>query len=576
MSQNKKSIAVLGINYGGHDTSAALMIDGKMIAACEQERFTLDKHSRKFPIDAINECLKIGKITLDEIDEVGLVYDGLHQVTETYLKPALDDPDRVRVIIEDIDRIDFAINMEREVRKLLGYKGPIKQHRHHMTHAAGAYYPSGFSEALIVSVDGMGEIATSLVAGGKDGEITELTEENRYPNSLGLFYSAITYYLGYQHHYDEGIIMGLASWGDETKKIPGSSMTYYEAFCEIIEETGTYNYRINTDWISYHKQRDTWISQKFLDLFGPIRKYEDEMTEHHMDLAAGLQKRLEVVMINQLKAARKEFGYSKLCLTGGVSLNCSMNGKIEAERIFDEIYVQPASGDNGCAIGACYLSYIGLHGKILPKRDHNSYTGSRFTDDEIVAAIKEAGLEPKKSDDIFSLTAQKLKEGKIVGWFQGAAEFGPRALGNRSILCKPFPTDMKDYINAQIKFREHFRPFAPSALAEHAQEYFEINQESPHMLIACQVKKSMEDKVGAIVHVDGSCRLQTVTPQDNERYYKLINTFYKMTDCPVVLNTSFNIKGQPIVNTPAQALKNYLTTKLDFVALGDYYFEKDE
>ena len=271
---------------------------------------------------------------------------------------------------------------------------------------------------------------------------------------------------------------------------------------------------------------------------------------------------------------KEEFGFKKLCLAGGVALNCSMNGKIEAANIFDEIFVQPASGDDGTVIGACFLSYIALKGNQKPLKDHNPYLGSRFTDKEIKATFKELRLPFKQSDDIYTLTAKKIQDGKIVGWFQGGAEFGPRALGNRSILCKPHPASMKDYINKRVKFREYFRPFAPAVLNKYTQEYFQIKQESPHMLITCQVTGKMKEKIPAVIHVDGSCRIQTVTEENNPRFFRLLTAFKQLTGCPVLLNTSFNVKGQPIVNTPKQAIDCFQSTKIDFLAIGTYYIEK--
>lgn len=570
-----KSLNILSLSYGGQDTSACLMVNGKIKVACEQERFSLDKHSRLFPIDAISECLRIGGITIDDIDEIALCLDFRYYIRENYLKPALEHDYRLDFLINDIDRIKEFGNREKTVREKLNFNKKIRHHLHHLCHAASCYYPSGFDKALIVTVDGMGEKKCSLIAAGHNGKIKVLSEQNDYPDSLGLIYAAITFYLGYRHFYDEGIIMGLASWGNPDELIPGKNRSYYDVFCEIIEKTGKYAYRINRDWIVYHIKRDVWISEKFTDMFGPKRKKEDKITKHHMNIAAALQKRLEVIMLDQLKEAKKEFGFNKLCLAGGVALNCSMNGKIEAANIFDEIFVQPASADNGTVIGACYLSYIALKGIQKPRKEHNYYLGSGFTDDEIKAAFKKLELKFKKSDDIYSLTAKKIKEGKIVGWFQGGAEFGPRALGNRSILCKPYPSDMKDYINARVKFREYFRPFAPAVLWEHAKEYFKIKQESPHMLIACQVVEKMKDKIEAVVHVDGSCRVQTVKKENNPRFYKLLTAFNKITGCPVLLNTSFNVKGQPIVNTPEQALECFQSTNIDFLVIGDYFVSKN-
>lgn len=571
---NKEDFIVLSIKFGGHDTSAALMINGTLIAACEQERYTLDKHSRLFPNDAIADCLKIGGINIDQVNELAFVNDLKYFIRELYLRPALTNDDRLRFLMEDIDNLKTQYYMDERIRKETNYKGEIKYYRHHLCHLASSYFPSGFEDALLVSYDGMAELETGMIAIGKKGNIEITHDKNLYPHSLGLLYSAITFYLGWRHHYDEGIIMGLAPYGNPNEKIPSHDLTYYEVFKEILQECGPYDFIINQDWMAYYRQRDVWVSDKFKAIFGPKRNYDDELTQHHKNIAAALQYRLEEVILKQLKHAKEEYGISKLCLAGGVALNCSMNGKVMSSGIFDDIFVQPAAGDAGTTIGACYLAQQAHQKELKPKKMHNFYLGSRFNENEIKEQVETSQLDFSKPKDLYSLVAERLKEGKIVSWFQGAAEFGPRALGNRSILCRPFPVDMKDYINARVKFREEFRPFAPAVLAEYASEYFQIKQESPHMLYAQQAQPSQFDSIAATVHVDNSCRVQTVKPENNERFYKLIQAFHKLTGIPVILNTSFNVKGQPIVNTPEQAISCYQSTNLDCLVIGEYFVEK--
>lgn len=573
MTSDKYS--VLSIKYGGHDTAAALMIDGELIAACEQERYTRDKHSRLFPIDAVNDCLKIGNLTIDDIDELAFVNDLKYFIRETYLKPALQNDDRLGFLIKDIDIIKTNYEMEDTLRRETSFKGKITYRLHHLCHLASSYYPSGFSEALLVSYDGIGEIETGMIGLGKNGKIEIVHSNNHNPHSLGLLYSAVTFFLGWKHHCDEGIIMGLAPYGNPHAKIPGRTESYYDIFCEILKETGDYDFEVNQEWMAYYRIRDTWVSDKFKEVFGQKREYQDELTQHHKDIAAALQYRLEEVVLNQLKKARAEFGMSKIALAGGVCLNCSMNGKILASGLFDEVFVQPAAGDAGTTIGACYLAHQEHSQNLVPVKMHNFYKGSRAEDEQLEKLIQNSSHNFKKPDDIYTYTAQKLNEGKIIAWFQGASEFGPRALGNRSILCKPYPASMKDHLNKQVKFREEFRPFAPAVMAEYATDYFEVSQESPHMLMAVQVRKDKRDKVPAIVHVDGSCRVQTVKPENNERFYKLLHAFHKLTEVPVLLNTSFNVKGQPIVNTPQEAIDCYLSTKIDCLIVGDYVLEKE-
>ena len=571
---NKQEI-ILGLNHGGHDTAAALMIDGELISACEEERFSLEKHSTQFPNLAIQECLRSAGIKIEEVSRITNGFDSIHFIREVYLAKAMEDEGRIGFLINDIDYIKYHYNILDTIRKETQFHGEIKQFRHHLCHLASTYYPSGFTDALLVSYDGIGEIETGMLAKGIGGNIEVVHNSTRYPESLGLLYSALTFYLGWRHHCDEGIIMGLAPYGDSSTEIPGSDKTYAEIFKDIIIETGDFDYRINQDWIAYYEKRDTWVSPRFYDTFGPKRAYEDPVTQHHKNIAAALQDRLEEVVLKQLTLARKKFGLSRLCLAGGVALNCSMNGSIETSGIFDEIFVHPASSDQGVALGACYLAHKESNPKLTPTKNHDFYKGSRFSREEILQTLNKKDLPFEEPADLYQETAKQLAAGRIVGWHQRGAEFGPRALGNRSILCKPYPAEMKDHLNAQVKFREPFRPFAPSVLAEKCSEYFLIKQESPHMLIACQVHPDKREKIPAVVHVDGSCRVQTVKAGNNARFRKLLEAFYSATGCPVLLNTSFNVKGQPIVNTPEQAIDCFLNTKIDFLVVGDFTINKE-
>lgn len=565
---------VLGIQFGGHDTAASLMIDGKIIAASSQERYDHKKHSRDFPIDAINDCLKTAGITINDLDEIAFANDTIYHIKEFYLKKALEDDQRIGFLINDIQKIRNFYEMEDIIRKETDFEGKIGFYKHHLTHLASAYYPSGFDKAIILSLDGIGEMETGMYALGENGDIKIIHDDTKYPDSLGLLYSAITFYLGWKHHCDEGIIMGLASYGNPHDKIPNSDRTYYEVFSEIIQENGKYGYVINRDWIAYHNERNKWVSDKFYDLFGPKRHWEDELTKHHQNIAAALQLRLETVVLSHLKTLRKEYCIDKLCIAGGVGLNCSMNGVIEKSGIFDEIFVQPASGDDGTSLGACYLATKASGYYLKPKKDHNFYLGSVFSDEDIEKAVKASGVKFEKPDNLYEATAKILEEGQIIAWYQSRAEFGPRALGNRSIITKPFPSSMRDYINAKVKFREYFRPFAPAVLKEHCSDYFDISQESPHMLIACNVQPDKKDVIPAVVHVDDTCRVQTVGEENNFRFRKLLEAFYDKTGVPVLLNTSFNVKGQPIVNTPEEAIKCFQSTAIESLVVGDYILSK--
>ena len=566
---------ILGIKFGGHDTAASLLMNGKIVAACAQERFTHDKHSRLFPIDAIQKCLQIGKIKITDIDEIAFVNDIKLLLREIYFRPALQNDKRLDYVFSDLEKIKYAYNTENLIRKKLNYKGPIKFYRHHLCHVASAYYPSGFKNALCISVDGRGEYETGITVVGKSGKLKVFNNENVYPHSIGLLYSAITHYLGWRHHCDEGIIMGLAPYGNDLEKIPGSKNSYRKLFKKILISKGKLGYKLNLELIDFYTARDKWVSEKFIKIFGKKRKYGEKITKHHKNIAAALQNRIEEIIIRQLKYLRKKTGLDKLCIAGGVGLNCSLNGKIVRKKIFSEVFIQPASGDDGCSMGACLLANNAYSKKtILPKKNHNSYLGPSFDNKEILKNLKISKLRFTKTKKIHQIIAKHINENKIIAWFQGSSEFGPRALGNRSILCKPFPSSMKDHLNKNVKFREPFRPFAPAVLEEFQKDFFELKQNSPHMLIACKVRKNKKKLIPAVVHVDNTCRVQTVKKELNKKFYNLIAEFKKISGIPVLLNTSFNVKGQPIVNTPDEAIKCFKNTKIDILAIGDYVVEK--
>jgi carbamoyltransferase len=567
---------VLGLKYGGHDCAASLLVDGELVACCEQERYTRDKHSRRFPTEAIADCLKIGGISLDEVTEVAFVNDYNRLIREIYLRPALASNDRLAFMVADMERIKRFHGMEGTIRELTGFRGPISFHRHHLCHMASAYYPSGFDDALLVCYDGFGESETTSLGLGRSGVMEIVHDRNQNPNSLGLVYSALTYFLGWLHHCDEGIIMGLAPFGDASAIVPGTMRSYYDFFAEMIRESGDYDFDVDLSWFEYYRVRDTWVSQKFKDVFGPVRQHGGPLTDHHRNIAAALQKRLEDIALGHMRKARKEFGMRRICLSGGVALNCSMNGKILASGLFDEVFVQPASGDQGTTVGACFLAYRNSGNDLRPCKMHNFYKGSRFTDVEIKAVLDAAKVRYSRPDDLYAVTAEHLAAGKIVAWFQGGAEFGPRALGNRSILARPFPEGMRDHLNKRVKFREEFRPYAPAVMAERCNEYFDVSQPSPHMLLAVRARPEHRDQIAATVHIDNSARVQTVTSESNARFYKLLQACDRKMGVPVLLNTSFNVKGQPIVNTAKEAIDTFLSTKIDVLAIGDYLVAKED
>ena len=556
-------INILGIHYGGHDTSAALMIDGKLVAACEEERYTKNKHTREFPINSINDCLYKANLDIKDITEISLTYDPtiLENSYISNKRRSLPNKTTYRSILKE----------------KLNYTGKVSFNSHHLCHVASAYYPSGFNKSLIISNDGIGEIDCSLISSGDKGNLKTLHAGNRWPHSIGLFYTAITAYLGWRPHYDEGIIMGLAPYGNDKEIIPGTNRTYKEIFEEIIYEIDDFEYEVNPYWFIFHRKRDLWVTPQFNKIFGPHKKWEDELTQHHKNIACAVQRRLETIILNQLQKAKDKFNHEYLCISGGCGLNCSLNGIIERSGMFKKIFIQPASGDSGTSIGACYLAYKKYKKDLKPEKFHNFYLGSSFTNEQIESQLIKTNISNRlkyiKSNNVFYDTAKHISNKKIIGWFQGGAEMGPRALGNRSILVLPVK-GMKDYLNEKVKFREEFRPFAPAVLSEYTSEYFDISQESPHMLMACQVKKEAKDKIPAVIHVDNSARVQTVKESNNPRFRKLLEYVNELTQIPVLLNTSFNVKGQPIVNDPYDAINCFLNTNIDVLVMGDYIIEK--
>jgi carbamoyltransferase len=566
---------ILGINYGGHDTSACIIVNGKILAACEQERYDGIKHSRNFPINAIQDCLKISGLSINQVDIISFGLIPQLKIRSLYLNSLVKDPDRINIFIQDIKKIDELENIEKIIREKTLFKKKIEYKNHHLCHLASAFYPSGFEKSLITSYDGIGEINSALFALGKKDKIKILHEQNVFPNSLGLIYSAVTHFLGWRHHCDEGIIMGLAPFGDPFSKVPKSKLRYIDYFRKIIflEKKDKLSFIVNKDWISYHQTRDTWVSEKFIKNFGNLRGCDSKINQHHKNIASALQLRIEEIVLYQLKYLKKKYKSDYLCIAGGVGLNCSLNGKISRSKIFKKIFVQPASGDAGVAYGACLLSYKNISKKKIIL--DNFYLGHRENNDSYLKNLKKSGLDFKHlGEKIYNTTAELISEGKIIAWFQDGAEFGPRALGNRSILCKPYPSGMKDYLNKKVKFRENFRPFAPSVLEEDLNLYFDIDQKSEHMLIACLVKKSKKKIIPAVVHIDDTCRVQSVSKKNNLKFWKLINEFKEITGISVLLNTSFNVKGYPIVNSSADAIKCFLKHKIDYLVLGNFLVSK--
>ncbi len=560
---------ILGIGGYSHDSAAALVCDGRVVAAVAEERLSRVKHQGGIPHRAIAWCLEAGGITAEEVDHVGC-----------YMRPGLRLGKRLPYRASTFFKHPFYAtafagyeiihNAQyiQGMRKLTPPHGKLHYMEHHPAHAASAFLCSPFEEAALLSIDYVGEWAVTWTGVGRGGAITRLRQTN-YPNSLGVFYSALTDYLGFLRASDEYKVMGLASYGEPT---------YYDDLKEVIRPQEDGWYAIDHRYTAWHYlpgSRCGYFSQRFIDRFGPPRKKDEPITEHHRNLAASAQRLLEDIVLNLCRSLHKETGLKKLCLAGGVALNCSMNGRLKREGPFEDIWVQPASGDDGIAIGAALQLHHQFGGSPRNFVMDHAFLGPEVSNEEIGDFLDLTKTPYHRSENIAEDTAKLLAEGKIVGWFQGPMEFGPRALGSRSILADPTRPDMKDLLNKHVKFREEFRPFAPSVLAEHASTYFEGCTDSPFMLFVYPVRAEKQAEVPAVTHIDGTARVQTVTEAANPRYYQLIKAFADLRGTPMLLNTSFNVMGEPIVHSPSDAIRCFYSTGMDALAIGDYLIVKN-
>ncbi|HAM34420.1 MAG TPA: hypothetical protein DCP85_00630 [Elusimicrobia bacterium] len=585
---------ILGISAYYHDSAAALIRDGKIVAAAQEERFTRKRHDADFPIEAVAYCLEQGGLKISDLDLVGF-----------YDKPLLKFERMLKTYIAYAPRgfksfamamplwLKGKIWMKSQIREKLGYEGKIFFPEHHESHAASAFFPSPFSEAAVLTLDGVGEWATASIGEGR-GHQLRLTQELHFPHSLGLLYCAFTYYTGFKVNSGEYKVMGLAPYGE-----PRYADLIYK---ELIDLRPDGSFKLNMDYFDYCAGL-TMTNARFNKLFGgPPRRPESELTQKEMDLAASVQAVTEEAMLRMARHARNVTGLDNLCLAGGVALNCVGNGRILRAGIFDRLWIQPASGDAGGALGAALLlwhQYLGNERRIDGGADlqQGSHLGPSFSDDQIGAWLNQKKIPHQRlaPQDVAAQTAKLLGEGKVVGWFQGRMEFGPRALGARSILGDARNPEMQAKMNLKIKFRESFRPFAPSVLAEHYREYFDIPCESPYMLLTAPVQDSRRipmtaehqklwgieklnvprSDVPAVTHVDYSARLQTVKCRDNPAYHALLTEFYKLTGCPVIINTSFNVRGEPIVCRPEEAYTCFMRTNMDALVLGSFILDKN-
>ena len=585
---------ILGISAFYHDAAACLVQNGEIIAAAQEERFTRKKHDPSFPKNAVDFCLEKGKIRVSDLDYVGF-YDKpfikFERILETYLGIA---PKGLKQYLAAIpvwlkDKLWTRTN----IRKNLGYEGPVIFSEHHESHAASAFFPSPFQEAAILTVDGVGEWATSSLALGKDNKI-ELLQELHFPHSLGLLYSAFTYYLGFKVNSGEYKVMGLAPYGK-----PIYSKLIRENLIDLKEDG---SFRMNMEYFDFLGGM-TMTNHKFEAVFNhPTRNAETKLTQKEMDIASSLQEVTEEIMLKMARHIREKTGTKNLCLAGGVALNCVGNGKILKEKIFENVWVQPAAGDAGGALGVALCTWYQLLNNKRKTNDKDSmkgaYLGPQFKESEIMNYLDSQGILYRKlgEAELSQAIASDLKGGKVIGWFQGPMEFGPRALGNRSIIGDPRNPKMQSIMNLKIKYRESFRPFAPSVLAEKVHEWFEMDSESPYMLMVAGVRQDKRipiteeqknlfgidllniprSQIPAITHVDYSARIQTVHKNTNKRYYDLISEFEKETKCPVLINTSFNVRGEPIVCTPEQAYLCFMRTEMDTLVLENFVIDKDD
>lgn len=593
--------SILGISAFYHDSAACILVNGKIVAAAQEERFTRKKHDPNYPHNAIEFVLKFANLKLSEIDQIVFFekpFLKFERLLETY------------VAFAPKGFVSFAKAMPLWIKEKLFQKNllfnKLKEHDqnyksdkniffsdHHLSHAASAFFPSPFDEAVVLTADGVGEWATTTVAVGKN-ENLEIKKEIHFPHSLGLLYSAFTYYTGFKVNSGEYKLMGLAPYG---------TPIYEDKVKQLLDLKDDGTFRLDQKYFNYATGL-TMTNEKFNSLFGqkPRNPQLDEITQFHMDIAASIQKVTEEIMINLAKSIRKEYGISNLCLAGGVALNCVANGKILKEKIFENIWIQPAAGDAGGSLGAALaLWHIDQGNKrIVDLNDDmkGSYLGTEYNQEEIERELKAAGanFETLNYEELIDKTAEFLSNEKAIGWFQGRMEFGPRALGGRSILGDPRSEKMQKNLNLKVKYRESFRPFAPSVLREDLPEWFEMNVDSPYMLLVANInpnkKIEMNDEqknlfgidklnikrsdIPAVTHVDYSARIQTVTKNTNSRYYDLISKFREKTGCPIIINTSFNVRGEPIVNTPKDAFNCFMGTELDYLVIGDCILDKSK
>lgn len=565
---------VLGINCFSHDASAALVLDGKVLFHAEEERFDRVKHSSAFPKEAIARGLSFTGLKAEQIDRVAFFFRPNQEIFENAVHFARWFPDSLNLLGGDAKNSSFFTRNRKQARVLdevrkhfhLRPKIEIDFVDHHLAHAASAIYQSGFSESAIIVWDGRGESSTSSFY-DFSGDVFFKHKAVKVPHSLGHLYSAVTSYLGFNAFFDEWKVMGLSAYGQAR---------FVKDFDRLVASDANLSFELNMDYFSFHTHgQKRWVSELFLDTFGPARIRDSVIDQNAKDIAFALQKKTEEIGLKLAMDLRKQSRSENLCLVGGVALNILLNSEIVKKAGFKNVFVMPVSSDAGTSVGAAQYvtSKLGIE---IPREESNDiYWGDAFSNDEIEKILVSLGLKFRKEQEIETIAAKAISENKIIGWFQGRMESGPRALGNRSILANPKNNDMKDRINRIIKKRESFRPFAPSCLEESANRYFEIpgNGKSAFMILSGKTRTEYVDQLRAVTHVDGTARVHTVSKRQNHRYWSLISKVGELTGVPVVLNTSFN-ENEPIVCHPRHAIDCFLRTEMDCLGIGDFWLEK--
>lgn len=547
---------VLGINCFSHDTAAALLVDGIPVAFVEEERLNRDKHTKAFPDRAIAFCLERAGITMKDVDVVAFA----HRAGRDFAIGAVDAVRRVapkRLAAQAYVDANL-VRKERSFARRHGYRGRVEHVGHHVAHAAGTFYASGFDEAAVLTLDRGGDFLSTTLGRGRDTRLF-VDHEIRNPDSLGEVYTAVTWFLGFLPNCDEGKVMGLAPYGRPVLA---------EDFRDLIRLTPDGLFEVDLGWFAYQREGG-FVSKRFLEAYGAPRPPKSALTEHHEDLAFAVQDLIEEAGLHLTRALHAATGSKNLALSGGVALNSVMNSRLLHETPFEDVFIQAAAGDAGNALGAALYVWHHQLGRPREWSMSHPFLGPEPGETEIRRAADASGLRWREVRDPAAEAAAMLADSKIVGWFNGRAEVGPRALGARSILADPRRAEMKDIVNARVKHREGFRPFAPAILHEHGHEYFEGYHLNPFMLLVLPIRPDKRDAIPAVTHVDGTGRLQSVTEDGFPAFHHLIEEFRARTGVPVVLNTSFNVMGEPIVNTPEEAIHDYLTTDMDALVLGN-------